>query len=217
MPKRKIVLPRVDKEGKCYISYSQHSKWKRDKKDYIKSYFFGERFEGNAYTEFGSLIGEALENNDFSAFDEQEQLVLESITRLDEFEREIKWDFGDFYVKGYIDTNDKELTTLIDYKTGAMNKASEYDSDKYDQLAIYAGAIEQETGKLPENAYVILIERKGNAFRGETLKLGREFEEIPQDVTPEKVKEVGENVVKVATEISDYYRVFNLINEDINV
>ena len=66
MPKRKIILPRVDKEGKCYISYSQHSKWKRDKKDYIKSYFFGERFEGNAYTDFGSKVGEALENNDFS-------------------------------------------------------------------------------------------------------------------------------------------------------
>ena len=30
---------------------------------------------------------------------------MKRITRLDEFEREIKLDFGDFYVKGYIDTN----------------------------------------------------------------------------------------------------------------
>jgi len=87
--KQQIVLPRTDEEGKCYISYSQISKWKYPKggkKDYIKSYFFGERFEGNAYTDFGSLIGEALENNDFSAFSEKDQVVLDMITRLDEFE-----------------------------------------------------------------------------------------------------------------------------------
>lgn len=212
---RKIILPRKDKDGKYYISYSQHSKWKKSIKDYIKSYFFGERFEGNAYTDFGSLIGESLEHNDFSSFTAKEKKVLKKVTRLDEFEREIKLDMGDYYVMGFIDSNDKELKTIIDYKTGDMTKVDVYEADDYDQLGIYAAAIEQETGKLPEQAYVELIERVGNAFRGEDLALGTEIARIPQDISPKKIKEIKKDVDKVAVEISNYYRVFNLINQDI--
>lgn len=205
-------LPRKDDNGKCYISYSQHSKWKDSKKDYIKAYFFGERFEGNAYTDFGSKIGEALEKNDFSAFDSVEVKTLEKVTRLDEFEREVKWDFEDFYVVGYIDTNDKDCKILIDYKTGSLDKVATYEADKYDQLAIYAGAIEQETGKLPEQAHVELIERVGNAFKGEELSLGREVIEIPQDISPGRVWQVKEDIIKVAGEIAEHYEVFNKMN-----
>lgn len=203
-----IILPRTDKDGNCYISYSQHSKWKYSKKDYIKSYFLGERFEGNAYTDFGTKIGEALENNDFSEFDKRELKTLKKITRLDEFEREIRLDLGDFYVLGFIDTNDKDCNQLIDYKTGALNKVAEYEKDGYDQLAIYAAAIEQETGKLPKSAHVELIERTGNAFRGEPLELGKEVVKIPQDISPERIERVKKEVLEVATEISDYYRVY---------
>lgn len=219
----KIELPKKDKDGKSYISYSQYSKWKSDKKDYIKSYFLGERFEGNAYTSFGSMIGEALENNDFSGFTEQEVEVLSRITRLDQFEREIAWDFGDFFVKGFIDTNDvlldglspdaKEVVTkIVDYKTGDMNKVAVYEDDAYDQVTIYAGAIEQETGHLPTMGWVELIERTGNAFRGEPLKLGNKVEVIPQDVSPGAVARVRENILKVAKEITASYKVFNLLN-----
>lgn len=216
--KKSIKLPRLDDEGNPYISYSQISKWKYPKggkKDYILSYFFGERFDGNAYTDFGTLIGEALENNDFSSFTAKEKVVLKMVTRLDEFEREIKFDFGDFYVKGFIDTNDKECTLVIDYKTGALNKEEEYQKESYTQLALYAGALEQETGKLPKEARVELIERAGNAFRGEELTLGKTVLQIPQDISPERIKAVKEDVVKVATEISEYYRVFNLINQEL--
>ena len=207
-----LVLPRKDKEGNCYISYSQHSKWKYSKKDYFKSYFVGERFTGNAYTDFGSKIGEALENNDFSAFDKVEIKTLKKVTRLDEFEREIKWNLDGFYVMGYIDTNDKDCKILIDYKTGDLNKVATYEDDKYDQLAIYAGAIAQETGTLPEQAHVELIERTGNAFRGEELALGKEVVSIPQDISAKKIEKVKAEVIKVATEIADHYAVFNKMN-----
>lgn len=212
---RKIILPRTDEEGNFYISYSQKSKWKKSKKDYIKSYFLGEKFEGNAYTEFGSMIGEALEKDDFSAFTSKEKKVLKRVTRLDEFERKIKLDMGDFYVTGFIDTNDKDCKILVDYKTGDMNKIAVYEDEDYDQLGIYAAAIEQETGKLPEQASVELIERLGNAFKGEDLVLGQEIAQIPQDISPKKIVEIKKDVYKVACEISDYYRVFNLINQNI--
>ena len=148
-------------------------------------------------------------------FSAKEKKVLNKVTRLDEFEREIKLDFGDFYVLGFIDTNDKDTKTLIDYKTGAMNKVAVYEDEGYNQLGIYAAAIEQETGKLPENAWVELIEREGNAFRGEKLVLGTKIEKIPQDISKENVEKVKNVVKKTAESISDYYRVFNLINQEL--
>jgi hypothetical protein len=225
-----IVLPKKDENGKSYISYSQYNKWKTSKKDYFKSYFLGERFEGNAYTEFGSWVGEALENNDFSEFNPKEVEVMKTITRFDQFERKINWDLGDFFVMGYIDTNDfipfkkadigkapssdiKHIVkNIVDYKTGAMNKVEVYEDDGYDQVTIYAGAIEEETGFLPTKGWVELIERTGNAFRGEELKLGTKVVVIPQDVSKEAVDKVKKNLIKVAKEISASYKVFNKLN-----
>lgn len=218
-----LTLPKSNKDGRPYISYSQYNKWKTKKKDYIKSYFLGERFEGNAYTDFGSLVGEALENNDYSAFTKTEAKVLAKVTRLNEFEREINWDLGDFVVNGYIDTNDLLLDgpepsanglvdNIVDYKTGDLNKIEVYEADDYDQVTIYAGAIEQETGKLPSKGWVELIERTGNAFRGEELKLGKEVVVIPQDVSEEAVQAVKKNLIKVAKDISAHYKVFNALN-----
>lgn len=218
-----IKLPKKNKQGQYYISYSQYNKWKNNKKDYIKSYFLGERFEGNAYTEFGSMVGEALENNDFSGFTPKELEVMKKITRLDQFEREINWDLGDFVVNGYIDTNDllkdgsepsanKLVNSIVDYKTGDMNKIPVYEDDGYDQVTIYAGAIEAETGHLPSKGWVELIERTGNAFRGEKLELGKKVVVIPQDVSPKAVAKVKKNLIKVAKEISLSYKVFNKLN-----
>jgi hypothetical protein len=218
-----IILPKKNKQGEYYISYSQYNKWKSAKKDYIKSYFLGERFEGNAYTEFGSMVGEALENNDFSGFTPEEVEVMNQITRLDQFEREINWNLGDFVVNGYIDTNDllKDgpepsanglVDNIVDYKTGAMNKVEVYEDDKYDQVTIYAGAIEAETGHLPSKGWVELIERTGNAFRGEPLELGKKVVVIPQDVSRKAVDNVKKNLIKVAKDISAHYKVFNKLN-----
>lgn len=230
MSKASIILPKKNEKGKSYISYSQYNKWKSSKKDYIKSYFLGERFEGNAYTDFGSWVGEALENNDFSSFTDEETAVLQMVTRLDEFEREISWDLGDFFVKGYIDTNDylpfkkadvgkgpgsgvrHMVSKIVDYKTGANNKVEVYEDDDYDQVTIYAGAIEQELGVLPKQGWVELIERTGNPFRGEDLKLGKKVHTIPQDVSREAVDAVKANLIKVAKDISAHYKVFNKLN-----
>ena len=211
-----MILPKMREDGKGHFSYSQYNKWKTNKKEYIKQYFLGEKFEGNAYTEFGTLIGEALENNDFSAFTKKEQEVLSQITRLDEFERKIEFDLGDFVLLGFIDSNDSYapdvVKTIIDYKTGAMNKIELYESDDYEQVTIYAGAIEQETGKLPEKGWVELIERTGNPFRGEELKLGKQVVVIPQDVSKEAVEAVKKKIIKVAKDVSAHYKVFEKLN-----
>lgn len=213
----KIILPKSDATGKFYISYSQWSTWKKSKREYIRQYFFGESFDGNAYTEFGSKIGQSLENNDFSEFTKEEQKILKTIPRYDEFEREIKLDFGDFYVKGFIDTSskpdEKGIAKIADYKTGdKVKKAPEYQSDDYIQLDIYAAALEQEFGNLPESVSVYLIDRKGNAFQNEELVLGDGFITITKDVNPKRIEQVKKDILKTVKEISEYYQVFLKLN-----
>ena len=91
MNSKELNLPRRDKEGNFYLSYSQMSMWKKSKRDYMRQYFYGEEDTKDflkPYGDFGSKVGEALEDNDFSGFTEEEQKFLKTIPRLEEFERE---------------------------------------------------------------------------------------------------------------------------------
>lgn len=226
MPRKlNVTLPKSKEDGTPYLSYSQYSKFNKNFKEYVRQYFFGERFEGNAYTEFGTLVGEALENNDLSAFTKKEQTVLKKATRLDQFEREINWDLNGFVIMGYIDTNDQHIVkedsgptgsyveNLVDYKTGALSKIADYEDDDYDQVAIYAGALYQETGVAPKKGWVELIERTGNAFKGEELKLGTEVVKIPQNVTKKRIKEIETKLRATAKKVSDNYKVFQKLEK----
>jgi hypothetical protein len=205
----KIDLPRKDEGGTPYLSYSQIATWKRSKRDYIRQYFLGEGFDGNQYTDLGKKVGEALENNDFSDFSRDERKLLLQLPRLDSFERMIRLEFPEgFYIKGFIDTNSSDFKHIIDYKTGDMGKRTEYDNDDYYQLEIYALALEQETGVLPDKAEVVLIERLGNAFKGETLVLGSQFEIIDRSLDVFRLETVRQDVLKIALEISEYYEAF---------
>lgn len=218
----KIVLPKTDKvTGIPYLSYSQISTWKKSKRDYIRQYFFGEDFSGMSdYMDFGSKVGNALEKNDFSEFTKEEQKFLKTIPRYDQFEREINLQMDGYFVKGFIDTNTTENTEkgelvkkIADYKTGEIEKKeSEYASDDYIQLDIYAASIQQETGVLPEEVSVFLIDRTGNAFKGEPLRLGERYITITKKVDDKRVKAVMNEVNKIAQEISEYYQLFLKLN-----
>lgn len=220
--KQKITLPKTDKvTGIPYLSYSQISTWKKSKRDYIRQYFFGEDFSGMSdYMDFGSKVGNALEKNDFSEFTKEEQKFLKTIPRYDQFEREINLQMDGYFVKGFIDTNTTENTEkgelvkkIADYKTGEIEKKeSEYASDDYIQLDIYAASIQQETGVLPEEVSVFLIDRTGNAFKGEPLRLGERYITITKKVDDKRVKAVMNEVNKIAQEISEYYQIFLKLN-----
>ena len=125
-----LDLPKKDENGISYLSYSQIQLFKRDKNEYLERYILNKPFLGNAYTDFGSKVGEALETNNFKGFSSQEQRTLNKCTRLDEFEKKVNLDFGDFYVLGYIDTNSKDFNEIIDYKTGGRNKEFQYLEDE---------------------------------------------------------------------------------------
>jgi len=213
-----LNLPRRDKEGLPYLSYSQYTTWKKSKRDYMRQYFLGFRFKGNAYTEFGTKVGEALENNDFSEFTNKEAKFLKTVPRYDVFEYEVKLPMDGFYILGYIDTLSQDNKKIADYKTGSVaTKEAEYASEDYHQLHIYAGGIKHDFGKLPEQADVYLIDRKGNAFMNEDLVLGEEYKTVPKNIEQSEVDFVLAKVQKAAEEISKYYTLYQKICQDLKV
>lgn len=204
-----INLPkRCSKTGVPYLSYSQIQSFLFNKADFIKSYFFNWPIEFTAYIDFGSKIGRALENNDFSEFTDEEKETLIKVPRYDLFEKEIRLDMGDFFVKGFLDSCTEDLAHLMDYKTGTTKKVSEYKKASYIQPHIYCLGIEQAYGKLPESFKVILIERHGNAFKGEPLRLGKEIIPIDIDISEQRLNEAKELIYKTANEISEYWNVY---------
>jgi hypothetical protein len=208
-------LPKKDKDGIPYLSYSQVSSFLHNKKDYIKSYFLNEPIQFRAYIDFGSKVGTALEKNDFSAFTKEEQSTLKKVPRLDEFEREIRLDFTKygFYLKGFMDTNKKDLTHFMDYKTGGANKVAEYEKDGYIQGLLYALGIKQACGKIPKKGEVVLIERMGNAFKGEPLTVGKQIIHIPLDLSKPRLDYATKLVIDTAHEISKYWTMFQKLNK----
>ena len=76
-------------------------------------------------------------------------------------------DFGDFYIKGYIDSISNDFKHLTDYKTGGINKEEKYLNDDYNQLQIYCLSIMQEYGIKPDLATVEYIYRGGNPYKKE--------------------------------------------------
>jgi hypothetical protein len=207
----KINLPRKTENGKPRFSNSQFDKWIESPRKYIRRYFFNEEDIDVGYMAFGTKVGTALEEGDFNGFTTKERKTLNKVTRLDQFEKEIYLDFENFCVVCYIDTNNMPPTLLIDYKTGDKSKKEKYSSEKYKQLVIYAAAIKQKYGKLPK-CRVELIERLGNAFKGEELSVGDNVWKIPQQITMKRVKEVKQELVEVVTEVSEYYRLYKLLN-----
>lgn len=223
MKSKQLILPRKDKEGRYYLSYSQISKWNKSKRDYIRSYFFGEEDNNPAlqkYGDFGHKVGESYEHNDFSKWDDDEAKFLKSLPYYDEFEREIKLDMGSFYVLGFIDSNTKKedgyVKKMLDYKTGEIVKRTpDYESDDYRQIHIYAAALEQEYKKLPDEACVVLIGRDGNAFAGDELTLSKEVAIIEKKLTKKSILETKQYIKEIAEEICSYYTIYlKLTNQD---
>ena len=199
-------LPKKDRYGNSYVSYSQLSTFRNNINDYHKKYILNEPFKGNEYTDFGSKVGEALEKNNFTLFDEKERETLKKVTRLDEFERKCVLKYDGFYLLGFIDTNSFDLKEIIDYKTGGKKKEFQYLKDDYHQLHLYALALRQETGVTPTKASVEFIRRVGNIYRGQQLMVGDEVISIDVDFNHNILNEVYSDIYRTAIEISDFYK-----------
>lgn len=220
-----MILPRKDKEGNCYISYSQITAWHEakgfdtglpGKVEFIRKYFLGETFEDTkGFGLFGTEVeGYITERNYADKFTDQEKKVLEQISPLGVFQKEFKLKYDGFYVLGYIDDMLPDATKIRDYKTASKKSGKKYEEDAYFQLDLYALAIKQETGKLPKELEVCIIERLGNGFNGgrDVMTVGNDVWYVQRKTNKERLKKLEQTILQTAEEISEYYQVFLKLN-----
>lgn len=195
-----INLPTKDKNGKSFLTYSQIALFLKNKKDYTKQYIIKEPFFQNKYIKFGLKVGNAIEKNDYSLFTKDEKSILESVKRLDLFEKKCFLDFDDFYITGRIDSCTFDLTEIIDYKTGGDNKEIQYTLPEYVQLPYYALSIRQQEQIHVKTASVIFIKRT------KELKIANDPPLIiPIDISEQRLKQVYYDTIKIAKEIELFY------------
>lgn len=221
-----IVLPQKDDRG-YYISYSQFSSFLSKKSfslgiegklEYIRGYFFGERFPDQGWGQFGTETEGYICDKEFADnFTDREKEVMNKIKPLGVFQKEISVPlFEGIRLKGFIDDANEDLSIIRDYKTASATSKMKYYKDDYYQLPLYAKAIELETGKLPLKAEVCIIERKGNCFgmteRRDLLSIGNEIWYHEVDVSEQRVNEVIERIKATVIEISELYKVFLKVN-----
>ena len=199
-------LPKKDKQGRPYLSYSQIAMFKRSRQQYLETYIFNKPFETNAWVEFGAKVGTALQENEFKNFSLREEKILRQITRLDIFEKRIKYDLGEFYIIGNIDTASQDLKKLVEYKTGGKDKELQYLEPQYIQPQIYALGIEQETGSAPDSVTLEFIRRTGNPYSMQPLKVAPEEPIIIDcDISPEALTWTKNYILQTAAEIEEFY------------
>lgn len=216
-----MILPRVDKDGNPYISYSQVKLWNDLKSfnmkvegrlEYILGYFFGHDWPDKGWGEFGHDVEDYIcERKGAHKFDEHEIEVLESIEPLGVFQKEIKIQFDGFYLLGYIDDANESFTHLRDYKTCSENSSKQYYEDGYHQLDIYAMWVLQEFGKLPEKLEVCMVEREGNCFFSGGRSVLRVKDRVwyhERETTDERQQMLREYIQSTAEEISKHFQVY---------
>lgn len=198
--------------GKPYISYSTHTSFTEYFGDYVKEKLVGIDLGPKIYADFGSYVGEAIENGKFdkknpNGFKGQENLDL---TRVDgvEYEKMIIIDMGTYVIIGFIDKylEKEDLSFIIDVKTGGANKEKEYLDPKYIQVLLYAHAIES-TGQTIGGTYIEFIRREGSHVNP-PLKISKDQFEIELEYTPELVGRALDTMDKTAKDVESLYKTF---------
>ena len=221
-----IELPRKDKDGNSYISYSQITSWndakgfntgKSGREEYIRGYFLGETFvDDKGFAQFGKDVEDYIVNKEGKdKFAGSEIEVLDNIQPLDVHQKELRIQYPGFYVLGYIDDCTTDYKHIRDYKTCSVNSGKKYATDDYWQLYLYSIGIEQELGYYPDKIEVCCIERTGNPFKGggrSVLAVGNSHWMIEKKITKLIVNNINNLVTSTVNEISEYYTVFKKLN-----
>lgn len=212
--------------GRPKFSYSQYTSWINPeyRKDYIHTYFLNLSKESNVWADFGSEVGKYIEHYGYNIPPPETKMLSENDIKIlsnlvypeyASYEDEVVIDMGDFVIQGFIDraVYNENTVDIIDFKTGNITtKKDYYASDEYAQTILYAHGKKLE-GYDINFCGVYLLGRKGNGREGHPIRLSGDISTIETVYTEDKAKNILSNMRKAASEISEYYTVFNKINK----
>lgn len=216
------------------ISYSQYNSFLDSlyKGQYFATYFDGIPDPGNIFSDFGSMCGEYLDTSNQKKhpyLDASDIKTLNSVIKDhpegSQFEYEIVIDLEPFglektCLQAFADrlSEEKEYTSVVDFKTGADTKTAYYTSDEYEQLDVYCYGLE-ELGFKNLSPMVILLGRNGNVldkqalhFNGKTnmgLRLNGNIFPLVREYNRKHSLQVLQKIADTCVQISDYYSVYN--------
>lgn len=144
-----LILP------KGYLSHSQIELWIKSPDSYRKTYYGGQRFNGNMYTEFGNAVTLAMEKNEPWV-----QCVLDEIKSVcgfnfSTFERDFIVDIDGIPFKGSIDQFDPREGGIFAEQKTVMRPWSANKINDHLQFDRYSLAIEIMDGSVNDLAYFI--------------------------------------------------------------
>lgn len=246
MAKIKIELPRIytrDKWaenkipehkkyiGKQYISWSQIESY-NDKSgfntgfdgdlEYILSYFSGFTFPDMGWGDFGTQVENYItERKDGDKFSDEEKEVLEKITPLGVYQKEICLYIEelDVIVLGFIDDMSPIIESTVkivrDYKTKSESSKKDLHLDKKHQLEIYVLYLKQQ-GVTVKNAEYCIIERLGGyqCMQGggrDVLKVGKRiwYEPYNKALDEKRLIQTKKLLISTIKDISETYKIYN--------
>ena len=152
-----LILP------KPYLSYSAMDLWGRDKDAYRRRYYLNEPYISTPYTEFGNVVGKALEERDW------DHPVLQSVKgkvpQGDHPEHKLEVEINGVPILSYLDDFTMATKAIEEYKTGIRSKDGKAPWDrvkvrKHKQLTLYTLMVKEKYGDWNPNIQLTWMETK---------------------------------------------------------
>lgn len=206
--KNPIILP------KKHLSWSQYDLWNRDKKRYMSQYFENGKKLDTKYLRFGKGIASAIEDGTYKD-------ILPDLHVYEKVEFRIDTVIDGINLLCFLDSYCPLTNVFDEYKTGKRSKtgAPSWDAakvQKHGQLLFYATALANLTGEMPWHCDLHWLETKEGsddpddfwAQADRKLELTGFVKTFRRDFDEREVARMRADIVRVATEISDVYKLF---------
>lgn len=213
-----LVLP------KPYLSYSALDLWCRDQNEYRKRYYLGEPYFSTPYTEFGNVIGEALEKRDW----DHPQLapVRGKVPQGTHPEHKIEVEICGVPIMGYLDDFHLQTFAIEEYKTGIRDKDGKAPWDrvkvrKHKQLTLYTLMVKHKYGDWNPDIQLTWMETEWARICEQVsfgpgtiedctlgLRLTGHVETFPRTIRDWELDRMEQFIRKTAEEISEDYKLW---------
>lgn len=214
----KLVLP------KSYLSYSAIDLWCRDKQAYRLRYYLGEPFLSTPYTEFGNLIGGALERREW----DHPALapVRGKVPQGTHPEHKLEVEIAGVPILSYLDDFHLQTYSIEEYKTGIRDKSGNAPWDrvkvrKHKQLTLYTLMVKNKYGNWNPDIQLTWMETEwarvcqSVAFGAGTieecqlgLRLTGHVETFKRTIAPWELDRMEKFIRDTAEEISEDYKLW---------
>lgn len=213
---------------KGYLSYSAMDLWARDPEEFRARYYLGKPYMSTPYTEFGNVVGEALETRNWSH--PVIAPVRGKVPQGTHPEHKIEVEIGGVPILMYLDDFTLQDYSILEYKTGIRDKKGVAPWDrlqvrKHKQLTIYTLGVWKKYGHYNPDINLVWMETKWSTitevkeFAGAKLeqkyvglKLTGHVEVFPRTIQEWELLRVEESIRKIAEDISNDYTTWKKLN-----